>query len=123
MKRHGFAGLRASARRVDQATAAQGSTGNSQDPGKVFKGKKMAGHMGSTRVTTQNLEIVRTDADRGLIMIKGAVPGSKGGWLIVRDAVKKSLPDGVPFPGAVRAGKAEAAPAPAEEADAGKEAE
>ena len=79
-----------------------GSTGQCQDPGKVFKGKKMAGHMGAARVTTQNLEVVKTDVDRGLIMIKGAVPGSKGGWVTVKDAVKKRLPDGVPLPAALK---------------------
>jgi large subunit ribosomal protein L3 len=68
----------------------------------VFKGKKMAGHMGAARVTTQNLQVVKTDADRGLIMIKGAVPGSKGGWVTVKDAVKKPLPENVPFPAALR---------------------
>ncbi|MEL7414548.1 MAG: 50S ribosomal protein L3, partial [Pseudomonadota bacterium] len=85
--------------------------------GKVFKGKKMAGHMGAARVTTQNLEVVKTDADRGLIMIKGAVPGSKGGWVTVKDAVKKKLPDGVPFPAALKSAAAPAE-APAEEAPA-----
>jgi large subunit ribosomal protein L3 len=69
----------------------------------------MAGHMGAEQVTTQNLKIVRTDPERGLIMIQGAVPGSKGGWIVVRDAVKKALPDGVPMPGAFRASAAEAA--------------
>ena len=80
MKRHNFGGLRAS-HGVSISHRSHGSTGQCQDPGKVFKGKKMAGHMGAVRVTTQNLEIVRTDADRGLIMVKGAVPGSKGGWV------------------------------------------
>ncbi len=111
MKRHNFAGLRAS-HGVSISHRAHGSTGNSQDPGKVFKGKKMAGHLGDERVTTQNLEVVSTDADRGLILIKGAVPGSKGGWVLIRDAVKKALPDAAPFPGAFR--KVEAV-APAEE--------
>ena len=112
MKRHNFGGLRAS-HGVSISHRAHGSTGNSQDPGKVFKGKKMAGHMGDERVTTQNLEVVSTDADRGLILIKGAVPGSKGGWVLIRDAVKKALPDAAPFPGAFR--KVEAVAAPAEE--------
>jgi large subunit ribosomal protein L3 len=80
----------------------------------VFKGKKMAGHMGAVRVTTQNLQVVKTDADRGLIMIKGAVPGSKGGWVTVKDAVKKPLVDNVPFPAALRSDAAPAAEAPAE---------
>jgi large subunit ribosomal protein L3 len=102
MKRHNFAGLRAT-HGVSVSHRAHGSTGQRQDPGKVFKGKKMAGHMGDVRVTTQNLEVVRADADQGLILIRGAVPGAKGGWLIVRDAVKRPLPNGVPMPAAVRA--------------------
>ena len=91
MKRHNFGGLRAT-HGVSISHRSHGSTGQCQDPGKVFKGKKMAGHMGAARVTTQNLEVVRTDADRGLIMVKGAVPGSKGGWVTIKDAVKKKLP-------------------------------
>ena len=114
MKRHNFGGLRAS-HGVSISHRSRGSTGQCQDPGKVFKGKKMAGHMGAARVTTQNLEVVKTDADRGLIMIKGAVPGSKGGWVTVKDAVKKKLPDGVPFPAALKSAVVEA---PAEEAPA-----
>ena len=89
MKRHGFGGLRAT-HGVSVSHRSHGSTGSRQDPGKVFKNKKMAGHMGQTRVTTQNLEVVSTDEDRGLILIKGAVPGSKGAWIIVRDAVKSA---------------------------------
>ena len=89
IKRHGFGGLRAT-HGVSVSHRSHGSTGSRQDPGKVFKNKKMAGHMGQTRVTTQNLEIVSTDEDRGLILIKGAVPGSKGAWIIVRDAVKSA---------------------------------
>jgi large subunit ribosomal protein L3 len=112
MKRHNFGGLRAS-HGVSISHRSHGSTGQCQDPGKVFKGKKMAGHMGAARVTTQNLEVVKTDADRGLIMIKGAVPGSKGGWVTIKDAVKKKLPDGVPFPAAVKAAAASEAPAEA----------
>ncbi|MHC5653043.1 50S ribosomal protein L3 [Stappia sp.] len=108
MKRHNFGGMRAS-HGVSITHRAHGSTGQCQDPGKVFKGKKMAGHMGAEQVTTQNLKIVRTDPERGLIMIQGAVPGSKGGWILVRDAVKKALPEGVPVPGAYRAGAAAAA--------------
>ncbi|MBC2860147.1 MULTISPECIES: 50S ribosomal protein L3 [Stappia] len=108
MKRHNFGGLRAS-HGVSISHRSHGSIGQCQDPGKVFKGKKMAGHMGAEQVTTQNLKIVRTDPERGLIMIQGAVPGSKGGWIVVRDAVKKALPDGVPMPGAFRASAAEAA--------------
>ncbi|MEL6100945.1 MAG: 50S ribosomal protein L3 [Pseudomonadota bacterium] len=116
MKRHNFGGLRAS-HGVSISHRSHGSTGQCQDPGKVFKGKKMAGHMGAARVTTQNLEVVKTDADRGLIMIKGAVPGSKGGWVTVKDAVKKKLPDGVPFPAALKTAGAPAE-APVEEAPA-----
>ncbi len=111
MKRHNFKGLRAS-HGVSVSHRSLGSTGQCQDPGKVFKGKKMAGHMGAARVTVQNLEVVRTDADRGLIMIKGAVPGSKGGWVTVRDAVKRRAPDGLPTPAAIRAVEAAEAPAP-----------
>jgi large subunit ribosomal protein L3 len=101
MKRHNFGGLRAS-HGVSVSHRSHGSTGQCQDPGKVFKGKKMAGHMGAVRVTTQNLQVVRTDADRGLIMIKGAVPGNKGGWVTVKDAVKKAAPADLPMPAAVR---------------------
>jgi large subunit ribosomal protein L3 len=101
MKRHNFAGLRAT-HGVSVSHRSHGSTGNRQDPGRVFKNKKMAGHMGQTRVTTQNLTVVRTDADRGLIMIKGAVPGSKGSWCLVRDAVKVALPANAPRPAAIR---------------------
>jgi large subunit ribosomal protein L3 len=101
MKRWNFSGLRAS-HGVSISHRSHGSTGQCQDPGKVFKGKKMAGHMGAAKVTTQNLEVVRTDADRGLIMIKGAVPGSKGGWVTIKDAVNKKLPDGIPYPTVVK---------------------
>ena len=116
MKRHNFGGLRAT-HGVSVSHRSHGSTGQRQDPGKVFKGKKMAGHMGAERVTTQNLQVVRTDADEGYILIRGAVPGAKGGWLIVRDAVKKARPENAPMPAAVRAQgngaepAAEAAPA------------
>ena len=113
MKRHNFKGLRAS-HGVSVSHRSLGSTGQCQDPGKVFKGKKMAGHMGAVRVTVQNLEVVRTDADRGLIMIKGAVPGSKGGWVTVRDAVKRRAPDNLPFPAAIRAVETAAPEAAAE---------
>lgn len=89
IKRHGFGGLRAT-HGVSVSHRSHGSTGSRQDPGKVFKNKKMAGHMGQTRVTTQNLEVVSTDENRGLILIKGAVPGSKGAWIIVRDAIKSA---------------------------------
>ncbi|MDX1821949.1 MAG: 50S ribosomal protein L3 [Paracoccaceae bacterium] len=118
MKRHNFGGLRAS-HGVSISHRSHGSTGQCQDPGKVFKGKKMAGHMGAVRVTTQNLEVVKTDADRGLIMVKGAVPGSKGGWVTIKDAVKKKLPENVPFPAALKSAMAAAAAeAPAAEAPA-----
>ena len=101
MKRHNFKGLRAS-HGVSISHRSHGSTGQCQGPGKVFKGKKMAGHMGAARVTTQNLQVVRTDVDRGLIMIKGAIPGSKGGWVTVKDASKKPLSDSAPLPAALR---------------------
>jgi large subunit ribosomal protein L3 len=118
MKRHGFSGLRAS-HGVSVSHRSAGSTGQCQDPGKVFKGKKMAGQMGATRVTTQNLEVVGTDDERGLILIKGAVPGAKGGYVLVRDAVKKPVPDGLPFPAAVRGAAGDNAP----EEDAAEETE
>ena len=101
IKRHHFGGMRAS-HGVSVSHRAHGSTGQNQDPGKVFKGKKMAGHLGDDRVTTQNLQVVRTDPDRGLILVRGAVPGAKGGWIMVRDAVKKSLPEDAPLPAAFR---------------------
>ena len=118
MKRWNFRGGRATHGNSLSHRVA-GSTGQRQDPGKVFKGKKMAGHMGDERVTTQNLKIVKTDAGRGLIMVEGAVPGAKGGWILVRDAVKRALPKEAPKPGAIR--KAEAAPAPATAAAAATE--
>ena len=102
MKRHNFGGLRAS-HGVSVSHRSHGSTGQCQDPGKVFKGKKMAGHMGAVRSTTQNLQVVRTDAERGLLMIKGAVPGHAGGWVTIKDAVKKAAPAGLPVPAATRA--------------------
>ena len=115
IKRHHFGGGRAThGNSVSHRT--HGSTGQRQDPGKVFKGKKMAGHMGDDRVTTQNLKIVKTDVDRGLIMVEGAVPGARGGWILVRDAVKRVLPDGVPTPGSFRKREAPAAPEPAQTA-------
>ncbi len=116
MKRHNFGGLRAS-HGVSVSHRSHGSTGQCQDPGKVFKGKKMAGHMGSARVTTQNLQVVRTDSDRGLIMVKGAVPGSKGGWVTVKDAVKKPTPENVMLPAGLKS-LAEEAKRLAEEAAA-----
>ncbi|WP_073067302.1 50S ribosomal protein L3 [Paracoccus solventivorans] len=107
MKRHNFGGLRAS-HGVSISHRSHGSTGQCQDPGKVFKGKKMAGHMGAARVTTQNLQVVRTDADRGLIMVKGSVPGSKGGWVTIKDAVKKPVAESTIFPAALRSAEREA---------------
>ena len=101
MKRHNFGGLRAS-HGVSISHRAHGSTGNNQDPGKVWKGKKMAGQLGNERVTVQNLSIVSTDVERGLILVRGAVPGSNGSWVLLRDAVKKALPDSAPKPGGVR---------------------
>ncbi|WP_181705217.1 50S ribosomal protein L3 [Chthonobacter rhizosphaerae] len=114
MKRWNFGGGRAT-HGNSLSHRVHGSTGQRQDPGKVFKNKKMAGHMGDERVTTQNLKIVRTDVERGLILVEGAVPGAKGGWILVRDAVKKKLPDGVPTPGKFRK-VGDAAPAAAAEA-------
>lgn len=116
MKRHNFAGLRAS-HGVSVSHRAHGSTGNSQDPGRVWKGKKMAGHMGDARVTTQNLTVVSTDPERGLILVRGAVPGSKGGWVLVRDAVKAGMPEDAPFPASLRAAAVDDS-APAEAAAA-----
>ena len=101
MKRHNFGGLRAS-HGVSISHRSHGSTGQCQDPGKVFKGKKMAGHLGAERVTVQNLVIVSTDEDRGLILVRGAVPGSRGGYVLLSDAVKKPLPDDAPKPAALR---------------------
>ena len=112
MKRWNFAGLRAS-HGVSISHRSHGSTGGRQDPGKTFKNKKMAGHLGVDRVTTLNLKVRQTDVTRGLILVEGAVPGVKGGWITVRDAVKKRLPDGVPKPGKFRL--VEAAPAAAGE--------
>ena len=101
MKRHNFGGLRAT-HGVSISHRSHGSTGQRQDPGKVFKGKKMAGHMGDVRVTTQNLQVVRTDAARGLIMVRGAVPGAAGGWVYVKDSVKKPAHKDAPRPAAVK---------------------
>jgi large subunit ribosomal protein L3 len=123
MKRWNFAGLRAS-HGVSISHRSIGSTGGRQDPGKTFKNKKMPGHLGVERVTTLNLRVVQTDAERGLILVEGAVPGAKGGWITVRDAVKKSLPKEAPKPGKFRAPAAEmaaAAAVPAAEPEAAKE--
>jgi large subunit ribosomal protein L3 len=116
MKRYNFGGLRAT-HGVSISHRSHGSTGNRQDPGKVFKGKKMAGHMGDRRVTTLNLKVMGVDGGRGLIFLKGAVPGHEGSFVLVRDAVKKALPEGVPFPAGLKAAEAAAAP----EAEASKE--
>jgi large subunit ribosomal protein L3 len=102
MKRWGFGGLRAT-HGVSLSHRSLGSTGQRQDPGRVFKNKKMAGHMGSANRTQQNLEIVRTDAERGLIFVKGSVPGHKGGWLLVKDSVKIARPQSAPYPAGIRA--------------------
>jgi large subunit ribosomal protein L3 len=109
MKRWNFGGLRAS-HGVSISHRSIGSTGGRQDPGKTFKNKKMPGHMGVERVTTLNLKVVQTDVDRGLILVEGAVPGAKGGWIMVRDAVKKSLPNEAPKPGKFRLAEGEAKP-------------
>jgi large subunit ribosomal protein L3 len=113
MKRWNFAGLRAS-HGVSISHRSHGSTGGRQDPGKTFKNKKMAGHLGVERVTTLNLKVRQTDVARGLIVVEGAVPGVKGGWIMVRDAVKKKLPDGAPKPGKFKVADA-APPAKADE--------
>jgi large subunit ribosomal protein L3 len=110
MKRWNFRGLRAT-HGVSVSHRSIGSTGGRQDPGKTFKNKKMPGHLGVERVTTLNLKVVRTDVERGLILVEGAVPGTKGGWIYVRDAVKKALPKEAPLPGKFRMANAEAAPA------------
>ena len=101
MKRHNFAGLEAS-HGVSISHRSHGSTGQRQDPGKVFKGKKMAGHMGDERVTVQNLKVVSVDADKGLIMVKGAVPGSENGWVYVTDAIKKVASVSLPMPAGLK---------------------
>ena len=106
MKRHNFHGLRAT-HGVSVSHRSHGSTGQRQDPGRVFKGKKMAGHMGHRNVTVQNLEVFGVDPERGLIVIRGGVPGAKGSWLRITDAIKKALPKDAPFPAAVvKAGEA-----------------
>jgi large subunit ribosomal protein L3 len=105
MKRWNFGGLRAT-HGVSVSHRSHGSTGGRQDPGKTFKNKKMAGHLGSEKVTTQNLKVVQTDVERGLILVEGAVPGAAGGWIHIRDAVKHKLPDNIPLPGKFRDGAA-----------------
>ncbi len=111
MKRWNFGGLRAS-HGVSVSHRSIGSTGGRQDPGKTFKNKKMPGHLGVERVTTLNLKVVQTDVERGLILVEGAVPGAKGGWITVRDAVKKPLPKEAPKPGKFRVSGAEASRSP-----------
>lgn len=101
MKRHNFGGLRAS-HGVSVSHRSHGSIGQCQDPGRVFKGKKMAGHMGDVRVTQQSLQVVRTDVERGLILVKGSIPGSAGSWVLIHDAVKKAMPEGLPMPASIR---------------------
>jgi large subunit ribosomal protein L3 len=105
MKRWNFGGLRAT-HGVSLSHRSHGSTGNRQDPGKTFKNKKMAGHLGAERVTTLNLKVVMADGDQGLILLKGSVPGAEGSYVLIRDAVKRRSPDGLPFPAALRAGTA-----------------
>ncbi|MBW3616287.1 MAG: 50S ribosomal protein L3 [Proteobacteria bacterium] len=114
MKRWNFGGLRAT-HGVSVSHRSHGSTGQRQDPGKVFKGKKMAGHLGQETITTQNLQIVRVDVERGLIIVKGAVPGSEGSYVRIRDSLKKKAPEAVPTPGAFRAA---ASSAPTQTGDA-----
>jgi large subunit ribosomal protein L3 len=102
MKRWNFGGLRAT-HGVSVSHRSIGSTGQRQDPGRTFKNKKMPGHMGDRRITTQNVKVVKTDVERGLIMIQGSVPGSKGAWIMIKDAVKKPAPQGAAFPGSFKA--------------------
>lgn len=113
MKRWNFGGLRAT-HGVSVSHRSIGSTGGRQDPGKTFKNKKMPGHLGSERVTTQNLRVVQTDVERGLILVEGAVPGHAGGWIHVRDAIKRALPKDAPLPGKFKLNGGDA-PAPAAE--------
>ncbi len=121
MKRWNFGGLRAT-HGVSVSHRSHGSTGNRQDPGRTFPGKKMAGHYGVETVTTLNLQVARIDAERGLVFIRGAVPGAEGSYVKIRDAVKKAAPAGLKFPGAIKSA-ATAAPAAAEEAPAEEGAE
>ena len=120
MKRWNFGGLRAS-HGVSVSHRSHGSTGGRQDPGKTFKNKKMAGHMGADRVTTQNLKVVQLDIERGLILVEGSVPGHRGGYIYVRDAVKRALPSDAPKPGKFKEPKAAAEAPAAAPADENKE--
>lgn len=126
MKRHNFGGMRAT-HGVSVSHRAHGSTGQCQDPGRVFKGKKMAGHMGDERVTTQSLEIVGVDLEYNLILVKGAVPGAKQGWVLINDSVKKAAPEGIPLPAGFRevpkAEETKVEDAPKEEASAAENTE
>jgi large subunit ribosomal protein L3 len=122
IKRHHFGGLRAT-HGVSLSHRSLGSTGQRQDPGRTFKGKKMAGHMGVDNVTTLNVTVFRVDAERGLIILRGAVPGADGGYVKIRDAVKRAAPAGLPTPGAFKSANGAAAPAQAPEAEAGNEGE
>lgn len=119
MKRHNFAGLRAT-HGVSISHRSHGSTGQCQDPGRVFKGKKMAGQMGNERVTVQNLEVVAIDHEDNLVLVKGAVPGAKSGWVLVSDAVKRVLPEEAPLPAGLK-GDAKAEEAPEQAAEAAEE--
>src|SRR5947208_4578388 len=114
MKRWNFSGLRAT-HGVSVSHRSLGSTGQRQSPGKTFKNKKMAGQLGNERVTTQNLEVVSADIERGVLMLKGSVPGSPGGWVLVKDAVKRKAPDGLPFPAGLRSDASAASSAETEE--------
>jgi len=111
MKRWNFGGMRAT-HGVSVSHRALGSTGNRQDPGRTFKGKKMAGHLGQETVTTLNLAVFRVDPERGLIILKGAVPGADGGWVRIRDAVKRAAPADLPTPGSIKGGAAAVEPEP-----------
>ena len=114
MKRHNFSGLEAS-HGVSISHRSHGSTGNSQDPGKVWKGKKMAGQMGNSRATIQNIEIFSTDIDRGLILVRGSVPGSKGGYVLVSDACKYPIPEEAPFPASLKPSSSDLSSSPPDE--------
>lgn len=117
MKRHNFAGLRAT-HGVSISHRSHGSTGQRQDPGKVFKGKKMAGHMGNTRVTTQNLEVVSVDSEAGLVLVKGAVPGHNNSWIEITDAIKGTKITDLPFPAGLKKTVADQVPAAQEPVEA-----